>query len=751
MKKLICFFFLCFIVYGLSAETLVVTNINDSGTGSLRRMVEIANNGDSIIFDNSLAGKTIESLSVIQTNNSLIINGGHNKSKITLSGRNQNAILSGNFRLYNLIFTESKGSAVSECLYANSCVFEKNYSTISGGAIVSSKILTILDCTFKDNIAEVSGGAISYSSNLYNSSLTPSIIKNCTFENNKSKNGGAVSSSIATLYNSSNGYMIVTDCTFKKNMAEENGGALYSSAFTNKLNTSSYNHLTVTNCMFTENISTKYGGAIFSTGTANPSSYTYSTFTTLQNSNFENNKVEGTGIVYSENLTSTDCIFRKNTGGGVIYSRASLISNSLITNCYFEENFGSTIRMRLFNKEGCIITHCTFVYNIAESGGAILCENVNTGNLSIMNSTFKGNTADKGGAIYFHGTWAGSVGNLSLVNCSFENNTATTGGAIYIDDYGKSSISKSTFSNNSSTDGGAIYNLNTASKLKGNIFVNNKLVVDNILYDVKNCASEGYNVYMSNQNTVFSQSTDYRYTGSQNLLVPIGDYGGNTPTMPINVDITNWKEIVVRVPLTAIPDIKTDQRGLLLPTSGMACAGAVEMNGFTPSDDATLSNITISSGTLTPTFSSNVYNYSADVGYNVNRITINGIPNNPNAIISGEVNNQWLSMGDNVITLIVTAQAGNTQKYVITVKKTDNPTSAPMVDKEAFKVYPNPTNDIIYFKLEKESVVQLYDLSGKLILSSKYQAGDVTLSFNQQPVGIYFLKIDNQMIKVVKQ
>ena len=744
MKKFICFFLLCFIQYYSSAETLIVTNINDSGTGSLRRMIEIANNGDSIIFDKSIVGRTIEVLSLIQTQNTLIINGGYNDSKITLSGRNENRILSGNFKLYNLTITKSKGSSVSGCSYVDNCIFENNYSTVSGAAIESSNILTISNSKFKNNISEVDGGAISYSSNLLNSSSTPSIIKNCTFENNNAKkSGGAISSSISCLYESSRGYMTVTDCIFKNNVAEESGGAIFFSASTSKLNTSAYNNLTATNCVFTENISTKNGGAIYSTWRQDPTIYTMATNTTLNNCTFENNK--SAEIVNADNLTLTECLFRKNTGAGIYGRRVSLV-----TNCYFEENAGCAIGIILYSREKSVISDCMFVNNVGSKGGAILCDNINEGNLSLMNSTFKNNTAEKGGAICFQASYHGSVGTFSVTSCTFENNTAKMGGAIYSDDNGYSYINKSTFFNNSSDDGGALYNSNTISfKLKGNIFVNNKLAVDNILYDVKNGISEGYNVYTSNQNAVFSEPTDYRYTSSQNLLMSIGNYGGNTQTMPINENIVNWEDIVVRVPVADIPDIKTDQRGVLLPKNGMACAGSVEMNA---SEDATLSNITVSSGTLTPAFSSAIYNYTVTVGNSVNRITIKGTTNNSNSNINGEVNNMQLAMGDNVITLTIIAQSGNTQQYVITVKRSDNPTTdVSIMDKNSLIVYPNPTSDIIHFQLEEEKFVQLYDLLGRLVLSRKYEAGDIEMNIGQQSDGIYILKIDNQVIKIVKQ
>ena len=78
-------------------------------------------------------------------------------------------------------------------------------------------------------------------------------------------------------------------------------------------------------------------------------------------------------------------------------------------------------------------------------------------------------------------------------------------------------------------------------------------------------------------------------------------------------------------------------------------------------------------------------------------------------------------------------------------------TDGTMDVRESFKVYPNPTDNLIHFRLEKSSIVQLYDSSGKLIVSQKYDAGDVVINISQQPAGLYFLKTEKQTIKIVKQ
>ena len=55
----ICVALLCAIAIAAYATTITVINTNDSGAGSLRQALPDANNGDTINFDSSLNGQTI--------------------------------------------------------------------------------------------------------------------------------------------------------------------------------------------------------------------------------------------------------------------------------------------------------------------------------------------------------------------------------------------------------------------------------------------------------------------------------------------------------------------------------------------------------------------------------------------------------------------------------------------------------------------------------------------------------------------
>ena len=97
------------------------------------------------------------------------------------------------------------------------------------------------------------------------------------------------------------------------------------------------------------------------------------------------------------------------------------------------------------------------------------------------------------------------------------------------------------------------------------------------------------------------------------------------------------------------------------------------------SSDATLSNLTISSGTLTPAFASGTTGYTDNVANTVTSVTVTPTVNQSNATVkvngtavtsgsaSGNIN---LNVGTNTITVVVTAQDGITKDtYTVTVTR----------------------------------------------------------------------------------
>ena len=91
--------------------------------------------------------------------------------------------------------------------------------------------------------------------------------------------------------------------------------------------------------------------------------------------------------------------------------------------------------------------------------------------------------------------------------------------------------------------------------------------------------------------------------------------------------------------------------------------------GDNVSGDANLSSLTITSGTLMPTFNPSVTNYTAAVNNNVDSISVIATSNNPRATVTG-TGLARLNVGANTITVTVTAEDGvATKEYSIIVTR----------------------------------------------------------------------------------
>jgi hypothetical protein len=67
------------------------------------------------------------------------------------------------------------------------------------------------------------------------------------------------------------------------------------------------------------------------------------------------------------------------------------------------------------------------------------------------------------------------------------------------------------------------------------------------------------------------------------------------------------------------------------------------------------------------------------------------------------------------------------------------------VGSEQVVVYPNPTNSKLRIKNGELKMKELYNSVGQLILSTKENEIDVS----NLPKGVYYLRVENQVVKVV--
>ncbi|HYG50955.1 MAG TPA: choice-of-anchor Q domain-containing protein, partial [Flavobacteriales bacterium] len=232
MKRLL--FLTLFIPANLMAATVMVTNTNDAGAGSLRQAVLSASPGDTVKMDPLLiaaGSQTINLLSEINVNKALYIQGIFT-SYDTLYISGQNACR---------IFTVSASGTVT--LYG--CTLVKGYSS-GGGAINHTAGTLVIDhCNLMYNHSTGYGGAISKSGG------TIQVMHSHLFYNTSVSYGGAV-------YLPPGSGHTFSYCTFYNNHSDDYGGAMYGFV----ANTD-FDH-----CTFVGNDATTQGGAIYDWGSA---------------------------------------------------------------------------------------------------------------------------------------------------------------------------------------------------------------------------------------------------------------------------------------------------------------------------------------------------------------------------------------------------------------------------------------------------------------------------------------------------
>ena len=175
----------------------------------------------------------------------------------------------------------------------------------------------------------------------------------------------------------------------------------------------------------------------------------------------------------------------------------------------------------------------------------------------------------------------------------------------------------------------------------------------------------------------------------------------------------------------------------------------------------TLSNIEVSKGTLTPAFNENIHNYTVNVGNEVTNINITATASVFGATVSGD-GNKNINIGTNIFTIIVTAADSITKgNYVVKVVR-GNIIPSGIDDYKTnseITVFPNPTNGQITVQTGRTPSpqnIRIYDISGRMVQTQfiasqrNANANEFTIDISHLESGMYYLRIGNETVKIVK-
>lgn len=308
------------------AVDLIVLNTNDSGPGSLREVIALASDGDTILFDSSLNGQDI-----ILTTGQLVIT-----KNLTISGPGADLLaVSGNNA--SRVFSITSVVTISGVTIKDGIVVRDSAGELGGGISNDGGIVNLVNSTVSDNTSVGSlvepgiGGGISNNGimNLINS----------TVSTNTAGWGGGIAN---------RGLMTLTNSTVSSNTGTDSAGGIY-------------NYLGGTVNLTDSTVSNNTGNGI----------YLYSGVVNLINSTVSSNNLEsndGGGIMnLNGEVNLTNSTVSGNTAarfGGGIYSLGVVD----LTNCTVSGNTAGNDGGGIYKATGTtILTNTILAYNQANS------------------------------------------------------------------------------------------------------------------------------------------------------------------------------------------------------------------------------------------------------------------------------------------------------------------------------------------------------------------------------------------------
>ena len=159
------------------------------------------------------------------------------------------------------------------------------------------------------------------------------------------------------------------------------------------------------------------------------------------------------------------------------------------------------------------------------------------------------------------------------------------------------------------------------------------------------------------------------------------------------------------------------------------------------SSNASLGSLVISAGTLSPKFSAATKDYTATVDYSCSSLAVTANPADSKASVTSVTGNDSLEVGENTVSVVVTAEDGSTSTYniVVTRRAEDDPENADKQDNwKKFDI--NGTEWTMVNDIPEDVVPEGFEHSKTVIDGLEYNTlhgtfGDITLVYLQSESG----------------
>ena len=101
-----------------------------------------------------------------------------------------------------------------------------------------------------------------------------------------------------------------------------------------------------------------------------------------------------------------------------------------------------------------------------------------------------------------------------------------------------------------------------------------------------------------------------------------------------------------------------------------------------------------------------------------------------------------------VTVTVVSASGLFADRCEVTVKS--DPTSIEEVS-SGNRIYPTVTDDYLYADLQQPQTIYIINVSGKVCEKIQCQTGRNTITMQTYPTGVYFIRMDSEVVKVIKR
>lgn len=207
--------------------------------------------------------------------------------------------------------------------------------------------------------------------------------------------------------------------------------------------------------------------------------------------------------------------------------------------------------------------------------------------------------------------------------------------------------------------------------LSSNIQVGDTFSVSITISSSTNLGDFEANITYDNEMVEFIGGGSYLHGSNGNLVLSDSSFESGTTKKKYVLEFKALKEGETKVALDGTPTVFDYESGAGLSVSGNDVV--VEIGGNKKAD-AKLSAISISAGTLSPSFHPTTYEYAVEVKNSVESVKI--VPTTSSKKAKATVTGgEQLDLGENKIVISVVAENGEKKEYVIYVKRQEESTS----------------------------------------------------------------------------